>query len=326
MRRMMMASLLAFGLMACSAADSEPATEASAEATTWPGVPEEQAAQVRAAGRVIDPASFAIFAPLVPPPPYDDVTMATDVAYGTDAQQKLDVYTLNAARNAGSGGEKRPVLVFVHGGGFTGGSKQGDYYPQNTTAWAARNGMVGVNIDYRLAPAAQWPAARDDLAAALTWVRANIAKYGGDPDRIILWGHSAGASHVADYVAHTELQGPEAAAVKGALLLSPAYQPAVGAEPHPYYAANADLQTSAPAIARLGASRIPLMLGWAEYDPEMFDVFAKAVERQLCAEGANLNCPQMLLLRDHNHMTEGASIGSADESLSGPFLAWMRGL
>lgn len=326
MRRMMMASLvasvLALGLAACSASDSEPATEASAEATTWPGVPEEQAAQVRAAGKVIDPASFAIFAPLVPPPPYDDVTMATEVAYGTDPQQRLDLYTLNAA----PAGEKRPVLVFVHGGGFTGGSKQGDYYPQNTTAWAARNGMVGVNIDYRLAPAAQWPAARDDIAAALTWVRANIAQYGGDPDRIILWGHSAGASHVADYVQHTELQGPEAAAVKGALLLSPAYQPAVGAEPHPYYAADADLQTSAPAIRRLGASRIPLMLAWAQYDPDMFNVFAREVESQLCAEGTQLNCPQLLYLRNHNHMTEGASIGSVDESLSGPFLQWMRGL
>ncbi len=322
MRRILLASAMALGLAACSAADSEPAAEASAEATTWPGVPEEQSAQVRAAGRVIDPASFAIFAPLVPAPPYADVTLTEDVAYGTDPQQKLDLYTLNAAPE----GEQRPVLVYVHGGGFTEGSKQGDYYPQSATAWAARNGMVGVNIDYRLAPAAQWPAARDDLAAALTWVRANIARYGGNPDRIFLWGHSAGAAHVADYVQHTALQGPEAAAVKGALLLSPIYQPVLGEQPHPYYGTDADLQTATPAIRRLGTSRIPLLLGWAEYDPEMFDTFAKAVEGQLCAEGSRLNCPQMLYLRDHNHMTEGASIGSADESLSGPFLAWMRGL
>lgn len=295
---------------------------AAAQQRAWPGVPEEQAAQVRAAGEVIDAASFAIFAPLVPAPPYADVTIASDIAYGSDPAQRLDVYTLNAA----SRDERRPVLIYVHGGGFVQGSKTGDYYPQSATAWAARNGMVGVNIDYRLAPAAQFPAARDDLAAAIAWVRAHAAEYGADPDRIFLWGHSAGAAHVADYVQHIDRQGPEAAGVKGALLLSPVYQPAVDAQPHPYYGTDASLQTADPAIARLGQSRIPLMLGWAEYDPAMFHTFAREVERQLCAEGSGLNCPTMLYLRNHNHMTEGASIGSVDESLSGPFLEWMRGL
>ena len=321
MRKLALAAGMALALAACSeTAEDEGA--AVAEQTEWPGVPEEQAAQIRAAGKVIDPASFAIFAPLVPPPPYDDVTMTTDLAYGTDPLQRLDLYTFNEAAE----GEKRPVLIYVHGGGFTGGSKQGDYYPQSATAWAARNGMVGVNIDYRLAPAAAWPAGRDDLAAAIAWVRANIAQYGGDPDRIFLWGHSAGASHVADYVQHVDLQGPEAAGVKGALLLSPAYQEQVGAEPHPYYGTEASLQTLTPAIERLGASHIPLMIGWAEYDPDMFHTFARAAQERLCVEGSRLNCPTMLYLRDHNHMTEGASIGSADQSLSGPFLQWMRRL
>jgi acetyl esterase/lipase len=298
------------------------AAPAGAQESQWPGVPEEQAAQVRAAGAVIDQASFSIFAPLVPAPPYADVTNTSDITYGSDPAQKLDVYTLNTA----SRDERRPVLLYVHGGGFVQGSKVGDYYPQSATAWAARNGMVGVNIDYRLAPAAQFPAARDDLATAIAWVRAHAAEFGADPDRIVLWGHSAGAVHVADYVQHTALQGPEAASVKGALLLSAVYLPEADTQPHPYYGSDASLQTAAPAIARLGASIIPLLVGWAEYDPEMFHTFAADVERQLCAEGSTLNCPTMLYLRDHNHMTEGASIGSVDESLSGPFLAWMAGL
>lgn len=306
-------------LAGCSSGAGE---EQAAVQTSWPGVPEEQAAQIRAAGKVIDPASFAIFAPLVPAPPYDDVTMTTDIAYGSHPLQKLDVYTFNAA----AAGEKRPVLLYVHGGGFTGGSKQGAYYPQSATAWAARNGMVGVNIDYRLAPDNPWPAGRDDLAAAIAWVRANIANYGGNPDRIILWGHSAGAVHVADYISHTDRQGPEVAGVKGALLLSPAYAETVGPEPHPYYGMDASLQTLGPAIDRLGASRIPVMLGWAEYDPDMFHTFARAAQERLCISGSSRNCPTMLYLKDHNHMTEGASIGSADQSLSGPFLQWMQGL
>jgi len=321
----MKAILVAAGLIVALAGCSETAPDeevAASEEVTYPGVPEEQAAQIRAAGKVIDPASFAIFAPLVPPPPYDDVTMTTDLAYGSDPAQVMDIYTLNDAPE----GEQRPVLIYVHGGGFTGGSKQGDYYPQSATAWAARNGMVGVNIDYRLAPAAAFPAARDDLAAAIAYVRANIAEFGGNPDRIFLWGHSAGADHVADYVQYTEMQGPEAAGVKGALLLSPAYALEMGTEPHVYYGTDASRQTAAPVIQRLGAARIPLMIGWAEFDPDNFHQFAEAAQTTLCAEGASGQCPRMLYLRDHNHMTEGASIGSADESLSGPFLAWMRGI
>jgi acetyl esterase/lipase len=320
MKAYLMGAVLALTLAGCGdAAEQAPATT---EDVTYPGVPEAQAQQIRAAGHVIDVASFDIFAPLVPAPPYDDVTVASNVAYGSDPAQKLDIYTLNAAPP----GDARPVLIYVHGGGFVEGSKEGDYYPQSATAWAARNGMVGVNIDYRLAPAATFPSARDDLAAAITYVREHIAEYGGDPARIFLWGHSAGADHVADYVQHSDRQGPEAASVKGALLLSPAYALEMGTEPHVYYGDDASLQTAAPVIARLGASRIPVMIGWAEYDPQPFHDFAELARTTLCAEGATTRCPQFLYLRDHNHMTEGASIGSADESLSGPLLAWMRGL
>lgn len=309
------------GAVALAACSSEAPMEGEqmSEAQVWPGMPEEQAAQIRAAGRVIDPASFDIFAPLVDAPPYDDVTIAENISYGSDPAQMLDLYTANDA----AAGEARPVLLYVHGGGFVGGSKQGDYYPQSATAWAARNGMVGVNIDYRLAPDHAWPAGRDDLAAAIGWVRESIAEHGGDPERIFLWGHSAGANHVADYVQHTDRHGPEAAGVKGALLLSPAYAAAAGADPHPYYGTDEGLLTSAPVIERLGATPIPLLVGWAQYDPEMFETFARTLEAQLCGQGSTAACPQMLYLKDHNHMTEGASIGSVDESLSGPLLEWM---
>ena len=273
-------------------------------------------------GAVIDPASYAIFAPLVGAPPYDDVTVDQDVAYGTDPAQRLDVYSANGQAD----GEERPVLLFVHGGGFTGGRRAGDYYPQNITAWGARNGMVGVNIDYRLAPGATWPAARDDLAQAIGWVRENIARYGGDPQRIVLWGHSAGANHVADYVQHADLQGSEAPSVIGALLLSPAYMAEPGAEVHAYYGSDSNLQTAAPAIERLGRSRIPLMLAYAEFDPPPFQAFARAAGDTLCAEGGTLQCPRIVRLSDHNHLTEGAAVGSVDQSLTGPLLAWMEEL
>ena len=291
-----------------------------AASTAYPGVPDEQAARIRAAGQSMDPALINIFADLVEAPPYGDLEVARDVAYGADPRQRLDIYT---AKQAGSAA--RPVLLFVHGGGFTGGNKSGAFYPDNVTAWAARNAMVGVNIDYRLAPDAKWPAGRDDLAAAIGWVRDNIAEHGGDPQRIVVWSHSAGANHVADYVQHSELRGAEAASVAGAVLLSPFYAAEADAQPHAYYGADAGLQTAGPAIERLGASDIPVFLAYSEFDPDRFQAFARRAERTLCDEGAR-RCPRILYLRDHNHFTEGASVGSIDQSLTGPLLEWMRDL
>jgi triacylglycerol lipase len=323
MRQKLIGAALALALAGCSSSGGQGLAGTGDRQAEWPGVPADRAERIAALGNVIDPASFAIFADLVDAPPYDDVTVASNLAFGTDPLQKLDVYTLNAAPP----GNPRPVLLFVHGGGFTGGSKAGNgYYPQNVTAWAARNGYVGVNIDYRLAPAAAWPAGRDDLAAAINWVRANITQYGGDPENIVLWGHSAGASHVADYVSHLDLQGAEAASVTGAILLSPAYPPQLGDAPHPYYGTDARLQTQAPAIDRLGATRVPLLLAYAEHDPQQFLDFARAVQSELCVAWSRRNCPQAVYLPDHNHLSEGASVGSVDQSLSGPVLQWLRGL
>ena len=316
--------LLAAACLSLTACASEEVdSEMTEPATQWPGLPADVAEKIAAIGPVIDPpASIAAIEGMVAPPPYDDVTITSNLAYGSDPAKVLDVYTDNAADKA----SPRPVLVFVHGGGFVGGSKAGDgFYPQNVTAFAARNGMVGVNVEYRFAPAAQWPAGRDDLAAAIQWVRDNVAEYGGDPDQVILFGHSAGASHVADYVQHADLHGPEFASVKGALLLSPYYTAAEGEE-HVYYGSDTAAHTAEAAIERLGATRVPILLAYAEHDPEQFTSFAKAVEAKLCGDGATGNCPQLLFLKGHNHITEGATIGSVDQSLSGPFLEWARGL
>jgi acetyl esterase/lipase len=94
----------------------------------------------------------------------------------------------------------RPVLVFIHGGGWAHGDKRG---VADKPVWmAGRNGIL-VSINYRLSPAVIHPAHVEDVAAAIAWVHANIAEYGGDPGRIALIGHSAGA-HLAALVASDE--------------------------------------------------------------------------------------------------------------------------
>lgn len=295
------AAAIAAGLLATSAAAQ---------------VPPEIAAKVRAAGQAMDPSMGSLYAPMFGREPWTGARITRDLAYGSDPLQKLDVFTPER------GGKKLPVVLFVHGGGFTRGDKHGDFYPDNIPLWAARNKMIGVTINYRLAPANPWPTGARDLASAIAWTRANIARHGGDPDRIILWGHSAGANHVADYVAHPEVQGAEAAGVKGAVLLSAFYAAAPDpSQPNAYYGQDA-AQTAATSIAGLKASRIPLFIGNAEFDPDQFKTFATMARDQLCATPAR--CPAHVYLKDHNHFTEGMAVGTADQSLTGPLLAWMK--
>jgi acetyl esterase/lipase len=85
-----------------------------------------------------------------------------------------------------------PVIIYIHGGGwFSGDLHQGD------PVGIARNGYFGVSIEYRLSDAAKWPAQIQDCKCAVRWLRANAAKFNVDPDRIGVWGASAGGHLVA---------------------------------------------------------------------------------------------------------------------------------
>ena len=147
-------------------------------------------------------ATRDLLAPLHRRAPYPGVKVARDLSYGPDARNRLDVFAPEQP-----GGGRRPVLLFVHGGGFTGGDKSQPDSPfyDNIGAWAVENGMVGATMTYRLAPQHQWPAAAEDVARAVAWVGATIADHGGDPARVFLMGHSAGAAHAAGYVAHPRI-------------------------------------------------------------------------------------------------------------------------
>ena len=114
-----------------------------------------------------------------------------DIAYGADYYQKVDVFV------PAEGHEGLPVLLFLHGGGWSGGYKEmlGFMAP----AIVAMN-AVFVSVSYRLVPEAPYPAAVDDTANAVAWAYRHIAQYGGDPGRLHLGGHSAGA-HLAALVA-----------------------------------------------------------------------------------------------------------------------------
>jgi acetyl esterase/lipase len=112
----------------------------------------------------------------------------TDIAYGSDARQKLDIYAPTAKAET-----PRPVLIFFHGGAWRDGEREG--YGFLGRAFASR-GFVTVIADYRKAPKVRFPAFVEDTASAISWVHANISRHRGNADRIFLMGHSAGA-HIA---------------------------------------------------------------------------------------------------------------------------------
>ena len=114
--------------------------------------------------------------------PRDGVITTSDIPYEPGARHSLDVYAPTHATDA-------PVVVFIYGGNWTSGSKA--MYRFVGAAMAA-HGVVTVIPDYRLYPEVKFPAFVDDAARATAWTRANIARFGGDPHRIFLIGHSAG--------------------------------------------------------------------------------------------------------------------------------------
>ena len=250
----------------------------------------------------------------------DDLRTAPDQAYGSDPRQQLDVFA-----EAAAAGEMRPVLVFVHGGGFTGGDKRGpDGSPfyDNVGHWAARNGLVGVNMTYRLAPDHPYPAAQADIGLALAWVRAHIGLFGGDPDRVFLMGHSAGASHVASYVADPEPRRGPVVGLAGVMLVSGLYE--LGTEDgegvRAYYGDDAGVRARRWPSAGLERVDAPILLGYAALDPPGFMEQALRLRDRLAAAGRP---PRVVDLAGHNHMSEIYSLGSEDTSAAEPLLAFV---
>ena len=138
--------------------------------------------------------------PLQAKEPYPRVKVERDVKYGAADRNLLDVFMPERVSAA------RPVLIFVHGGGFVAGSKHvpGSPFYDNIMLWAVKSGFIGINMEYPLAPQSPWPAGAQDIGSVVQWVSQNIASRGGDPAKIYLMGHSAGARHVAGYVSHPD--------------------------------------------------------------------------------------------------------------------------
>ncbi|WP_188063706.1 alpha/beta hydrolase [Sphingobium sp. KCTC 72723] len=239
--------------------------------------------------------------------------MQSDVAYGPHERHRLDIYApMDAAGPA-------PVLVFVHGGGFLKGDKGGtDAWPNaNVGRMAAQAGFVGVVINYRLAPDHMWPSGAQDVAAVVAWLKDNVAQHGGDPDRIVLAGTSAGAVHVAGYL---KLAGDKD--ICGAVLLSGLYGYTPLDDRDLAYYGDAALYPERMPMEAVAATTLPLLVACAQYDPPRFQAeFVGLMQDRLARHGA---LPRAVIMTGHNHYTMPMHLGTADRRLADEISAFVR--
>lgn len=285
-------------------------------------IPPEIAQKLREMGPVVDPPNTAkLYQPLHPAEPYAEVRVTRDLFYGPAPRNRLDVF-----EPLGAAGTPRPVVLFVHGGGFVRGDKrsQAGFAWDNIALWAVRHGFLGVNMTYRLAADAPFPAGPEDIGLAVRWLEREIAARGGDPKRIVLVGHSAGAVHAAGYVAMPALHGPGGSGLASAILISGLYDLARVDRPdeRAYFGVDpADRKAKSP-LDGLLATNLPLLITAAELDPPHFVEQFELVKRSGC--GRPTGCFATAWTAAHNHLSVAYAIGTDDTSLSDEMLAFLK--
>jgi acetyl esterase/lipase len=285
-------------------------------------MPPDIAAKIAELGRVVDPENTGkLYAPLQEKEPYKGIKVNRDVKYGGDARNVVDIFVPE------TGGAGRPVLMFVHGGGMIRGNKHppGSAFYDNVMVFAARHGIVGVNVEYRLAPQFPWPAGNEDLAAAVRLVADKAADLGADASRIYLMGHSAGATHVASYISHPEFFGPKGSGLAGAILSSGGYDFTEGDQSDgriAYFGNDPGLLKQRSAVAGLIKTKIPFMMSSAELDPPPIAAQSALLKDELCK--SEHGCVRAIVLPKHSHMSESYSIGTADTQLSDQILEFIK--
>jgi acetyl esterase/lipase len=246
----------------------------------------------------------------------DPVTFSRGLRYGESEANVLDVATSTTKADT-----PRPVLLFVVGDTFTGDTAAPELSRQiqdQAMCFAARNDMIGVRVNYRLAPSATWPMGATDVAAALSWIHGNIDLFNGDAREIVAVGYGAGAFHVASLLAHPELQ-TEGADVAGVVLISGVYR------------AGKDASDSVKAYLGLDASQydkrsvfpgilnvdVPIVLAWAVDDPANLIAQGETLKKTLCGAG---HCPRASLLRNRDGIANAFGLDGSGDSLAEPTL------
>ncbi len=286
-------------------------------------LPVEVRAKIAEMGPVLTPdlvrTTMEMFAPLAKAASLAGIQISPDVAYGPDERNRLDVFRPEGRRHA-------PVLVFIPGGGFVGGDKHSnDAIYANVGVYFARHGMLAIIANSRLAPQHPWPAGAEDVGKVIAWVQANAAAYGGNPRRIFLMGHSAGATHVASYVFDAGLHPQAGAGIAGAILVSGFYEMTRGTlAPNltAYFGTDQAQFAARSPVTHVTESKVPLLIAMAEFDPPFLAAPSLDLAARVCTRDGK--CPRLAWLKGHNHISELASVNTKDEALAHQVLDFVR--
>jgi acetyl esterase/lipase len=209
------------------------------------------------------------------------VRIAQDLAFGSDPRQRLDLYAPKVRPL-----HPLPMIIFFYGGSWNSGTKDG--YAFVGRALAARGFLVAIP-DYRLIPAIRYPAFLADNAAAVRWLRGTAARYGGDPDRLLLAGHSAGAYNAAMLALDPHWLGADRKAVRGLIGLAGPYDflPFDGAVAVQTFAAAPDPEATQP-VHYVTADSPPAFLATGNEDTIVRPANSDSLAARLTAAGVTV--------------------------------------
>jgi hypothetical protein len=198
----------------------------------------------------------------------------------------------------------------------------------NILTWFARQGMLGINATYRLAPAAKWPSAVDDVRGMVKWAKENAAKFGGDPSQIYRSGiprappTSPRISSIAACSrrrAGRQRRGADQRALPARIRPQRSER-----QEHAglFRRGQQRLCDRSPVTHIRDGVRVPVFVVVTEYDNPVLDIVGAELLAALCArDGA---CPRFTRLEKHNQLSEVAAFNTADEQLGREILEFMR--
>jgi acetyl esterase/lipase len=237
-----------------------------------------------------------------------------EIAYGDNAYQRLIVFRANEPDGR--------ALLFWPGGGWTSGYKE---WMSFMAPAFTRSGVTFVTAGYRLAPQHLFPAGVHDCAAAVRWVHANIARYGGDARKVFVGGHSAGGHYAALLAVKRDWQaalGLPADVVRGCLPLSGVFDftEGSGLAMRPRFLGPSGNEREASPRAHLHAALPPFFLAHGSDDFPHLIRQAEVFEADVRAAGGAVSRE---VLAGRNHFSASYAGGEADGPWVGKALAFM---
>ena len=265
---------------------------------------------------------LAAYLPLQQAAPKGGIEVVRNVPYGRHPRQVADIYRPASAAGA-------PVLIFVHGGAFVRGDRDlNDEVYGNVLRYFARNGYVGVNMEYRLAPEAAFPAGAEDVGLAIAWAAKSIAAHGGDPQRIFLVGHSAGGTHAASWVFDERVRAGRPAGIVAQALISARLR-ADAAPENPnaqavraYFGADESRYEERSPVTHGAASSVPTLIAVAQFENPLLDVYGAELFHRMCAAGRT---PRFVQMVRHNHISIVAHFNTGEDILGAAIVDFFDG-